>query len=121
MPSFNGVAMKNWPNLFDFKALTGKPLLSLISRITLGNILPFSSKVIPAIRLGLSGGWGKTRPLAKTASVVTVVWASAGLAYGVGLTTTLGLAIVLLRVATGFAVGAAATGLTIGFGCVVGM
>src|SRR3990167_6004579 len=78
MPSSKGVAIKNCPSLLDFKARTGSPCLSLISKITLGRILPFSSKVMPAIKLGFSGDWGNTRSLAKVAAIAGVVLTGTG-------------------------------------------
>src|SRR3989338_4229926 len=88
MPSSKGVAIKNCPSLLDFKARTGSPRLSLISKITLGRILPFSSKVMPAIKLGFSGDWGNTKSLAKVAAIAGVVLTG----IGSGLNITFGFA-----------------------------
>src|SRR3990172_5436680 len=88
MPSSKGVAIKNCHSLLDFKARTGSPCLSLISKITLGRILPFSSKVMPAIKLGFSGDWGNTRSLAKVAAIAGVVRTG----IGSGLNITFGFA-----------------------------
>src|SRR3990167_1304345 len=104
MPSSKGVAIKNCPSLLDFKARTGSPCLSLISKITLGRILPFSSKVMPAIKLGFSGDWGNTRSLAKVAAIAGVVLTGTGSGFNtiLGLTTAVGFVCAL-----GFAIGLA--------------
>src|SRR3989344_9369304 len=113
MPSSKGVAIKNCPSLLDFKALTGNPFLSLISKITLGRILPFSSKVMPAIKFGLSGDWGNTKSLAKVAAIAGVVLTGigSGLSMTFGLAAAAGLTTVFARGLTVVVVGFMAAGL----------
>ena len=58
LPFISGVTIIKWPSLLLFRALTGLPAASLISRMAPSMILPVSSRIWPTMVFGVVGGKG---------------------------------------------------------------